>query len=288
MCRAACARRRAVADLRRHHAVRCWQTRSPPASRCRCSASGCRRSSASTTSSVVIDADHAAGDSRTVRPAGHRQAAVRPQPARLPVARRCSPAIQWFLFQDARGPRRCAPSASRRSPRTRSAIRSIAIRYASPCCSAARAPGSAARTSPVAYTPSVGRGHDGGPRLDRAGAGRVRHVEAVARAGRRVPVRRRHAGAVPGAGDGRGRSRRNTCRCCPYCRDDRRAGDHLARRGDDPPECPGLARASRSTRTAPNDELRDISAASRRSRSESADRISTPRRTHDDRYHPQD
>ena len=30
----------------------------------------------------------------------------------------------------------------------------------------------------------------------------------------------------------------------PYRRDDRRAGDHFARRGHDPAQCPGVARAS--------------------------------------------
>ena len=71
-------------------------------------------------------------------------------------------------------------------------------------------------------------------------------VEAVARAGRRVSVRRRHA---------RRSSRRRRwastvpsqfLSMLPYRGDDRRAGDHLARRGHDPPECPGIARRSRS------------------------------------------
>ena len=147
-----CAGARAVADLRGADADAAWRTRSPPGSRCRCSASGCRRSSACRTCRVVIERDPAAGDSRLVRPAGasgkllfaHNPlvylslAAVRGRPVvPVPHARRA---------RAARGRRVAAVGARDRLSGHRASA-------TSPCCSAARAPGSAAPICRSRYTP---------------------------------------------------------------------------------------------------------------------------------------
>ncbi len=93
----------------------------------------------------------------------------------------------------------------------------------------------------------VGRRHDGGARLDSARARRVRHVEAVARAGRCVPVRQRDARTIPGAGRRRRRAVA-TARDAAVPRDDPRARDHLARRHGDPAQRAGIARQAVSSR----------------------------------------
>jgi ABC-type uncharacterized transport system permease subunit len=54
----------------------------------------------------------------------------------------------------------------------------------------------------IAYNPSWTENMSAGRGWIALALGRVRHVEALARAGGRVPVRRRHAGAVPGTGAG--------------------------------------------------------------------------------------
>ena len=125
-------------------------------------------------------------------------------------------AIQWFLFRTRAG---LVLRAVGESPQSAHAIgypvvriRYLAVLFGGACAGLGGAYLSH-RLQPV-----VDRRHDGRPRLDRAGAGRVRDVEALARAGRRLPVRRRDAGAVPGAGAGRGDSRRSTCRCCRMSR----------------------------------------------------------------------
>ena len=89
---------------------------------------------------------------------------------------------------------------------------------------------------------AVGRGHGGGPRLDRAGARGLRDVAAAARAGRRVPVRRRDDFAVvrPGV---RAATRRAAAVpvVAPLLGDHHRAGDHLARHQQDPAQFAGIA-----------------------------------------------
>ncbi len=93
----------------------------------------------------------------------------------------------------------------------------------------------------VAYTPMWVEGMTAGTRLDRAGAGRVRQLEALADPGGRLPLRRRHARAVPGAGDGRGHSFAVAVDAA-LPGHHRRAGDHLPRRRRGPPQCPRLPR----------------------------------------------
>ena len=152
-------------------------------------------------------------------------------------------AVHWFLYRTrARG---SSLRAVGESPQSAHAIGYpvIAIRYAAVAVRR-RVRGPRRRVPRGGLHAVVGRGHDGGPRLDRAGARRVRDVEAVARAGRRLSVRRRDARAVPGAG----RRRRHpvpAARDAAVSRDDRRAGDHFARRDDDPAERARRRSASR-------------------------------------------
>ena len=106
----------------------------------------------------------------------------------------------------ARGRRVAAVGACDRLSGGRDPLRRRAVRR--------RVLGTRGRLSRGRVHAAVGRGHDRRTRLDRAGARRVRDVETVARAGRRVPVRRRDARAVPGAGARASTSRRSSCRCC--------------------------------------------------------------------------
>ena len=139
----------------------------------------------------------------------------------------CSPRSRGSSIAPARGSC-CARSASRRARRTRIGypvdphpLSRDAVR---------RRDGGRRRRLPLAgLHPAVGRGHDRRPRLDRARARRVRDLAAGARAARRLPVRRRHDRAALRAGRGRRRAdRAHVDAAVP--RDDRRAGDHLARR----------------------------------------------------------
>ena len=111
----------------------------------------------------------------------------------------------------------CARSASRRTSAHAIGYPVIRIRYAR-----GRVRRRVLRTRrrlPVGRLhAAVGRGHDRGPRLDRARAGRVRDLEAVARAGRRLPVRRRDARVSSRRRRWARRSPRSTCRCCPTSR----------------------------------------------------------------------
>ena len=115
------------------------------------------------------------------------------------------------------------------------AIRYLAVLFGGACA------GLGGAFLAVAYTPIVGRRHDGRTRLDCAGARRIRELEAVARDDWRVSVRQRHARAIPGAGGRRGRAVA-TARDAAVSGDDRRPRGHVARRDDDPAQCPRVAR----------------------------------------------
>ena len=125
-------------------------------------------------------------------------------------------AIQWFLYRTRAG---LVLRAVGESPQSAHAIGYpvVRIRYLAVLFGGACAGLGGAYLSLV-YNPSWVEGMTAGPRLDRARARRVRDVEAVARAGRRLSLRRRDARAVPGAGARRRDPRRSTCRCCPTSR----------------------------------------------------------------------
>ena len=130
-------------------------------------------------------------------------AALRPRAGGLTLAR-------------TRGGSSSAPSASRPSPRTPSAIPCV------PSVSTRVAFGGllrAGRRVPVAHLhPLWVEGMVAGTRLDRAGADHVRHLAAPARGAGCVPVRQRDD-HDPVRAAGRGwRSLRNCCRCCPMWR----------------------------------------------------------------------
>ncbi len=148
-------------------------------------------------------------------------------------------AIQWFLYRTRAG---LIVRAVGESPQSAHAIgfpvariRYCAVMFGGACAGLGRrVPGG--RVHAV-----VGRGHDGGSRLDRAGTRRVRDLEAVANPGRRLSLRWRHACAVPGAGDGRGHTFAIPVDAAVPGHH-RRAGDHLARRRRHPPQRACLAR----------------------------------------------
>ena len=155
-------------------------------------------------------------------------------------------AVQLFLYRTRAG---LVLRAVGESPQSAHAIGYpvIAIRYAAVAVRR-RMRGPRRRVPRGRVHAVVGRGHDGGPRLDRARARRVRDLEAVARDGRRVSVRQRDARAIPGAG-GRRRRAVATARDAAVSRDDRRARDHLARRDDDPAERARVARQAVPSRS---------------------------------------
>src|SRR5690606_25398870 len=87
----------------------------------------------------------------------------------------------------------------------------------------------------------VGREHERRARLDRAGAGGVRHLAPVARVRRRLPVRRHHdtAAARPGHRHPRAVAVHDHA---ALRRHHRRAGPDLARRGAHTAQCAGMHR----------------------------------------------
>ena len=106
--------------------------------------------------------------------------------------------VQWFLTRTRAG---LLMRAVGESPAVAHAIGQpvIGIRYLAVLFGGATA-GLAGAYLSTAVDADVGRGHDRGARLDRAGARRVRDVEAIARAARRVSVRRRDGDAALRAG----------------------------------------------------------------------------------------
>ena len=158
----------------------------------------------------------AAAEARHPRPVDHpgaRPGPVRPGCPGLPLAR--ADARRRLVPEP--HPRRAGPArraARSTTPPTRSATGDRASATARRCSAA---PGRPRRGLPVAgLHADVGREHDRRPRLDRAGAGRVRHLAAVAAAGRRLSVRRRHHPAALRPGHGRDRcAGAGACRCCP-------------------------------------------------------------------------
>ena len=93
----------------------------------------------------------------------------------------------------------------------------------------------------LVQTPALGGGNDGGSGLDRAGDRRLRRVAALARASRRVPVRRGDHPAAEPAGAGRRRPERIPVDG-PLSGHDTGAGDHLLGRRPGPAECARLPR----------------------------------------------
>ena len=90
----------------------------------------------------------------------------------------CSRRSQWFLYRTRAGLIAARGRRVAAIRRTRSAIRSSRIRYLAVLFGGACA-GLARRLSRGRLHAAVDRGHDRRPRLDRAGAGRVRDVEAA-------------------------------------------------------------------------------------------------------------
>ena len=153
----------------------------------------------------------------------------------------CSPAIVWFLYRSRAG---LVLRAVGESPASAHSIGYpvIRIRYLATIFGGAMAGVGGAFLS-VFYTPLWVEGMVAGPRLDRARAGRVRDVAAGARAGRRLPVRRRHDRAALRAGLGRAdRDPVAVPVVAAVLGDDRRARRHLAQPQHDPAEFAGVAR----------------------------------------------
>ena len=97
------------------------------------------------------------------------------------------------------------------------------------------------RASVAGLHAAMGGEHDGGPRLDRAGAGRLRVVAAAARACRRLSVRCRHDRPAACAGA----RLRHTVAAAFFAAlsgNDRRACSNLAQQAADDDEYAGLAR----------------------------------------------
>ena len=169
---------------------------------------------------------------------GPRPAAVRAAPARL-RRDRCSPRRSRGSSTARARASCCARSANRRTRRTRSATRCAGsarrgVLRAARCC------GVGGAFLSVVYTPLWVEGHDRRPRLDRARARRVRDLAAG-----RVLLGAYLFGGVTMRSS---RLQASGSRSPPVPvdaavrRDDRRARDHLARPGQDPPQRAGLAR----------------------------------------------
>ena len=96
----------------------------------------------------------------------------------LSVGRVVPSRVSWFLSKSHAGPEDCAPSASRRRWRTRSAMPVIRIRYLAVMFGGATA-GIAGAYLSTGADADVGGRHDRRQGLDRAGAGGVWDLEAA-------------------------------------------------------------------------------------------------------------
>ena len=160
--------------------------------------------------------------------------------------------VAWFLFRTRAGLTLRSVGDNHGSAHALG-INVIRIRYLAVMFGGACAGLAGAHLSLV-YTPQWVENMTAGPRLDRAGAGRLRLLAAVARARRRLSVRRGHDRPAARAGAGH-RHAFAVAFFASLSGDHRRARSNLAQQAADDDQHAGLARAAVRARPLGNNQI---------------------------------